>query len=131
MGLNFFSLVLSLARVPEVRSSEYLVRRVCSSTSDHFFRFIFGGFPCKTHGTDVSTLGMGFGIGLLPHSHLCHVTTINTIFIFIFIFIFFGAFLIRVLEYILKMPLYKFYDPVDFVLLDNKLFKGTDLGAII
>ena len=61
----------------------------------------------------------------------CHVTTINTIFIFIFIFIFFGAFLIRVLEYILKMPLYKFYDPVDFVLLDNKLFKGTDLGAII
>ena len=59
----------------------------------------------------------------------CHVTTINTIFIFIFIFI--GAFLIRVLEYILKMPLYKIYDRVDFVLLDNKLFKGMDLGAII
>lgn len=50
----------------------------------------------------------------------CHVTTINTIFFFYF---FFGAFLIRVLEYILKMPLYKFYDRVDFVLLDNKLFE--------
>ena len=128
MGLNFFSLVLSLARVPEVRSSEYLVRRVCSSTSDHFFRFIFGGVPCKTQGTGVSHLGMGLELVFSPLTS-CHVTTINTIFIFIFIF--FGAFLIRVLEYILKMPLYKFYDPVDFVLLDNKLFKGTDLGAII
>ena len=40
MGLNFFSRVLSLARVPEFRRSEYLVRRVCSSSSDHFLRFI-------------------------------------------------------------------------------------------
>lgn len=40
MGLNFFSRVLSLARVPELRRSEYLVRRVCSSSSDHFLRFI-------------------------------------------------------------------------------------------
>ena len=126
MGLNFFSLVLSLAKVPEVRSSEYLVRRVCSSTSDHFFRFIFGGVPCKTQGTGVSHLGMGLELVFSPLTS-CHVTTINTIFIFIFI----GAFLIRVLEYILKMPLYKFYDRVDFVLLDNKLFKGMDLGAII
>ena len=126
MGLNFFSLVLSLARVPEVRSSEYLVRRVCCSTSDHFFRFIFGGVPCKTQGTGVSHLGMGLELVFSPLTS-CHVTTINTIFIFIFI----GAFLIRVLEYILKMPLYKFYDRVDFVLLDNKLFKGMDLGAII
>ena len=40
IGLNFFSLVFSLARVPELWRSEYLERSVCSSSSDHFLRFI-------------------------------------------------------------------------------------------
>lgn len=43
MGLNFFSLVLSLVKVPEAERSEYLLSKVCSSSSDHFLRFIFGG----------------------------------------------------------------------------------------
>nr|GMC67869.1 protein AAR2 homolog isoform X1 [Ipomoea batatas] len=40
MGLNFFSLVFSFNRAPQFSSSAYLLSRVCSSTSDHFFRFI-------------------------------------------------------------------------------------------
>lgn len=40
IGLNFFSLVFSFAKVPVVWRSEYLVRSVCSSSSDHFFRFM-------------------------------------------------------------------------------------------
>lgn len=45
IGRNFFSLVLSFDKVPEVSRSEYLDKRVCSSSSDHFFLFMFfGGF---------------------------------------------------------------------------------------
>ncbi|KAM7517589.1 hypothetical protein LguiB_016551 [Lonicera macranthoides] len=40
MGLNFFSRVLSLARVLELKRLKYLVRRVCSLSSNHFLRFI-------------------------------------------------------------------------------------------
>ena len=43
IGRNFFSLVLSFDNVPEVRRSEYLDKRVCSSSSDHFFLFMFCG----------------------------------------------------------------------------------------
>lgn len=41
MGLNFFSRVFSFDSVPELRRSEYLDSKVCSSSSDHFLRFIF------------------------------------------------------------------------------------------
>lgn len=43
MGLNFFSRVFSLVSVPELRRSEYFDSKVCSSSSDHFLRFIFFG----------------------------------------------------------------------------------------